>query len=97
MNTQNRERDYMGKWIKREKGCWKAITPDGGATQWITSLLPPESLIDVDAPDISVVYAPTYECSECGSGGWGVLTNTFPESMNFCPYCEDKKEGSEKP
>ena len=27
-------------------------------------------------------WIPSYECSECGSGGW-----RNPEVMNFCPSC----------
>lgn len=32
-------------------------------------------------------WIPSYECSECGSGGW-----RNPEVMNFCPNCGAKME-----
>lgn len=81
----------MGRWIKREKGCWKAVTPDGLTTEWVSSLIKPEMLID-DSTDVEIFYGATYECSECGSGGWGVMTHTIPELMHYCPMCGDAKE-----
>ena len=32
-------------------------------------------------------WIPSYECSECGSGGW-----RNPEVMNFCPSCGAKMD-----
>lgn len=32
-------------------------------------------------------WIPSYECSECGSGGW-----RNPEVMNFCPNCGARME-----
>ena len=35
-------------------------------------------------------WIPSYECSECGSGGW-----RYPEVMNFCPSCGADMRGEQ--
>jgi len=78
-----------GKWIKHEKGYWRA-RKDKESTQWIIFLLSPEKLTE-NADWIE--WAPDYECSECGSRGWSYAIGCTIENMHCCPHCGALMDG----
>lgn len=82
-----------GKWIKHEEGYWRAVLPDGRKTEWMCFLFHPTAIIRPDLMKVAKIeHSPDYECSECGSRGWGVGINFFVENMRFCPCCGTKME-----
>lgn len=82
-----------GHWIKHNKGFWRAVMPDGSRTDWICFLIRKDAVITPkDMQEAEIQYCADYECSECGSRGWGRGTNFFVENMKYCPSCGAKME-----
>lgn len=82
-----------GTWITKPNMYWRYVCiKDGSHTEWFNFLMQ-KSIIN-ERPGWFFEETEGWECSECGSAGYGRPAMMF-EKPKYCPNCGAKMDGGE--